>query len=81
MARRRNYPVPYRPARRTGFDASALQIRHAYERHYGAPLPTGMPYVDAANLMIADLGHDAARALILAEANNPDAPSPLAMPS
>jgi hypothetical protein len=73
MARRRNYPVrPIRPAPPKGFDATALQVRRAYEAHYGEPIPDRMPYVDAGNRMVADLGHDAARALIQGQSNDID---------
>jgi hypothetical protein len=71
---RRIKPMPRKRPQPKTFNANALQVRRAYERHYERLIPDGLTYADAGNQLVADLGLDAARALILGQSSDPHAP-------
>jgi len=68
---RRKTPVYRRPARQIQQQASCLQVRRAYEAHYGCKL-NGMTYQEAACKMARDMGGPESVTFILSQSNDPN---------
>jgi hypothetical protein len=58
--------------RNRGFNATALQVRNAYQAYFHRDMPEGS-YADAGNEIIAAIGQDRARAFILGQPNDVNA--------
>lgn len=74
MARRtvRRPAVIRKPAPK-GFNATALQVRRAYNAHFGHDLPGNSTYAACAQQIVDALGMEAAEAFILGQSNDPTA--------
>jgi len=59
---RRNRNLPYKP-----FSATLLQVRRAWEAHFGGPLPLNLAFRDAALMVIEERGFVAGRDFIQAQ--------------
>jgi len=54
-----------------GFNASALQVRRAYEVTFNARIPSGMTYAEASQAIVDAHGMDAAKEIITTMDNDP----------
>lgn len=57
-------------------DATCLQVRRAYEYLFGRRIPGDVPYTEIARRIVAEIGHDKAKAAIEGQSNDPNAPEP-----
>lgn len=55
-----------------GFNATAFQVRTAYEKFYKKKLPDFTSYAEAGNQLVADMGHEEAKAYIQGQPNDPN---------
>jgi len=53
------------------FNASCLQVRRAYENHFGI-LIGSMSYQEAGNILVKEMGLEAAQTFILSQSNDPN---------
>lgn len=54
-----------------GFNASALQVRRAYEVTFNQRIPSGMTYQEASQAIVDTHGFDAAKEIITTMDNDP----------
>jgi hypothetical protein len=52
-------------------NASGLQVRRAYEAHFGQPMPGKLTFQGAANVLMTQLGEKKAQELVASMSNDP----------
>lgn len=53
-----------------GVNCTFLQLRRAWEAHHGQCIPSGMPYILLARMLVRKLGFEAAKTLMEGQSND-----------